>query len=331
MSVILKEKVDASIAWRGIDLQNRDTWLTWLTPTILEAFDQALQGVKAKGLSAPNFGKADFVLPPVVVEEIDALFSDELENGRGFLLVRGLDASQYTEEELTIIYYGLGLHMGTPVTQNEKGDLLGAVQAVGDPSKKSTRVYETNEYLDYHTDLSDVVGLLSIRKAKKGGLSSVVSIAALYNEILEKHPEYLALLYRPIYFDHLGDELPTLSPIFSHYDGKLTCRYLRKYIEIGQERRELPLSNVEREMLDLIDSIIGNQDVHLDMMLEPGDMQFANNYAVFHSRTGFEDYDEPERRRKLLRLWLKMPNARKLAPDFPGRNGIPKRDKLPSY
>jgi hypothetical protein len=330
MSVILKEKVDASVAWRGIDLQNRDTWLTYLREPMLSAFDAALQGVKAKGLQAPHFTKADFSLPPEVIHEIDGLV-DELENGRGFLLMRGLPAEKYTEAEMSIIYYGLGLHMGTPVTQSEKGELLGEVQAVGDPNKKSTRVYETNEYLDYHTDLSDVVGLLSIRKAKKGGLSSIVSIAALYNEILEKHPEYLALLYRPIYFDHLGDELPTRSPIFSYYDGKLSCRYLRKYIEIGQERREIPLSNVEREMLDLIDAIIGHQDIHLDMMMEPGDMQFANNYAVFHSRTGFEDHDEPERRRKLLRLWLKMPNARKLAPDFPGRNGIPKRDKLPSY
>ncbi len=68
-----------------------------------------------------------------------------------------------------------------------------------------------------------------------------------------------------------------------------------------------------------------NPDIRLDMMMEPGDIQFANNYTIFHSRTSFEDYDELERRRHLYRLWLKMPNARELAPDFPGRNGISKR------
>jgi hypothetical protein len=59
------------------------------------------------------------------------------------------------------------------------------------------------------------------------------------------------------------------------------------------------------------------------MMLEPGDLQFANNYAVLHSRTAFEDDPDPARHRKMLRLWLKMPNARALAPEFPGRNGFP--------
>ena len=85
---------------------------------------------------------------------------------------------------------------------------------------------------------------------------------------------------------------------------------------------ELPLSSVELEALDLFDSIIHDEKLRLDMMLEPGDLQFANNYAVLHSRTEFEDYEEIERHRKMLRLWLKMPNARELAPDFPGRNGF---------
>ena len=63
--------------------------------------------------------------------------------------------------------------------------------------------------------------------------------------------------------------------------------------------------------------------LRLDMMLEPGDIQFANNYAVLHSRTAFEDDPDLARRRKMVRLWIKMPNARRLAPEFPGRNGFP--------
>ncbi|MDR2625917.1 MAG: TauD/TfdA family dioxygenase [Zoogloeaceae bacterium] len=330
MSIILKEKLDSSIAWRGIDLQDRSTWLTWLKEAEIAALEKAMQGVKAKGLKAPFFTKADFVLPPEVTRFIDGLV-DELENGRGFFLMRGLPAERYSEEEMAIIYYGMGLHMGETLSQNERGELLSAVTAVGDPAKKSTRVYETNEFLDYHTDPSDVVGLLSVKKAKQGGLSSIVSVAALYNEILEKYPEYLGLLYRPVYFDHLGEELPSRSPIFSYHKGKLACRYLRKYLEVGMERRGCPISTVEHEMLELIDSIIGNQEIHLDMMLEPGDMQFANNYAILHSRSSFEDWDDPKEKRKLLRLWLKMPNARELAPEFPACKGIPQRDRMPDY
>lgn len=86
---------------------------------------------------------------------------------------------------------------------------------------------------------------------------------------------------------------------------------------------------MEVEAFDLVDSILNDKDIRIDMTLEPGDIQFANNYLIFHSRTSFEDYEEVERRRHLFRLWLKMPNARELAPDFPGRNGIPKREAKP--
>ena len=77
----------------------------------------------------------------------------------------------------------MGHFMGTPVTQNAQGDLLGYVQNIGDKNDKMTRVYQTNAYLPYHGDLSDVVGLLCIRKAKEGGLSSLVSTASVYSQL----------------------------------------------------------------------------------------------------------------------------------------------------
>jgi hypothetical protein len=88
------------------------------------------------------------------------------------------------------------------------------------------------------------------------------------------------------------------------------------------------LSRVEIEAMDVFDEIIHKAEIRLDMMLEPGDLLLANNYAVMHSRTSFEDFAEIEKRRKLVRLWVKMPNARALAPDFPGQNGFPPPDSL---
>ena len=71
--------------------------------------------------------------------------------------------------------------MGKAVRQNPQGDLIGRMN-VGDLTDRQTRVYETNAYLPYHTDPTDVVGLLCIRRAKSGGISSLVSSASLYNE-----------------------------------------------------------------------------------------------------------------------------------------------------
>ncbi|MCS5591796.1 MAG: TauD/TfdA family dioxygenase [Gammaproteobacteria bacterium] len=321
MSLILTEEIVGSGAWKASDFVQDDSWIYHVSDAVIIELENALASVKRCGLNFPNFRKEDF---PIDRFRSDLRsFSEDLESGRGFLLLRGLPVERYTEEEVRIIYYGIGLHLGEPVRQNPKGELLGWVMNIGDLDDKNTRVYETNAYLPYHTDPSDVVGLLSLKKAKSGGLSSLVSVSTVYNELLAQYPEYLGIFYRPMRYAHLGEDLPSLSPIFSFHDGKLSCRYLRQYIELGHEIMGLSLSRVEIEALDIFDSIVANKSNRIDMMLEPGDIQFANNYTILHSRSHFEDFDKATQKRKLLRLWLKMPNARKLASDFPGRNGFP--------
>lgn len=321
MSSILTERIDGPAAWLGAELAADDSWIVHLDDADIEAIDDALRGVRKRGLAPPRFTAADF--PVGQLSERLGELAEELENGRGFFVLRGLPVERYSEEEIDAVYFGLGLHLGTPVGQNPAGDLIGRVMSVGDPTKKETRVFETNLYLPYHTDPSDVVGLLCHRKAKQGGLSSLVSAAAIHNAILERHPEYLGLFYRQYPYAHMSLDGPLRTPLFHWHDGKLTCRYLRQYIELGAEQMGQPLSAAEVEAFDLFDAIMAEPERRLDMMLEPGDMQFANNYMVLHSRTAFEDYDAPELRRRLLRLWLKMPNARAQGPEFPGRNGFP--------
>ena len=321
MSLILKQALTGPAAWVGADLAHENCWLHRLSAQQVAEIDAALAEVRRRNLSFPQFSAADFPLPTLQAEL--ARHAEELENGRGFVVLRGLPVERYSRDEINTIYYGLGLHLGQPVCQNPRGDLLGEVMNVGDLKDKNTRVYQTNLYLPYHSDPSDVVGLLCVRKAPVGGVSSLISVATVYNRILRDHPEYLGLLYRPMYFAHLCEDQPSLSPIFSYHQDKLSCRYLRQYLELGHEIRGLPLSRVEVEALDLFDSLIHDPELRLDMLMEPGDLQFANNYAVLHSRNEFADHGVTERNRKMLRLWLKMPNARVLAPEFPGRNGFP--------
>ncbi|WP_088014323.1 TauD/TfdA family dioxygenase [Gottfriedia acidiceleris] len=341
MSTILKEKVKGSVAWKGTDLAKDESWIYYLSEETIVELENALAHVKQKGLKAPNFNKEDFKVSNLL-NEID-YFVEELENGRGFLLIRGLPIERYTDEEASIIYWGLGLHMGTPVSQNANGELLGHVRDQGLSLENSNvRGYQTKLHLPFHADGSDVVGLLSLRKGKSGGESSIISSMAVYNEILEKNPEYLGILCRPFNFDRRGEEGPGespifTSPIFSYYDGKLSCRYVRLFIESAQSKTGIQLSKVEIEALDLLDSLLHDENLHFNMMLEPGDMQFVNNYTVLHSRTQYEDYEELDQKRHLLRLWLTMPNGREISPDFamffdentgkPGRGGVPARNK----
>lgn len=321
MRNILEHIIAGPAAWIGAELDEQQLWFHEFCSDEIAALDGALARVKQAGKTFPNFTKDDFQIPELVV--LLSELSEELENGRGFAVMRGLPVERYTEEEIHILYYGMGLIMGIPVRQNPRGELLGTVMNVGDLTDKSTRVYETNAYLPYHTDPSDVVGLLCLRQAKSGGLSSLVSVASVYNQLLTDHPDTLETLYQPWYYAHLGEDLPTPSPLFSYHQGKLAFRYLRQYIELGHEMMNAPLTHKQIHALDVLDHVTAQQHLRLSMMMQPGDIQWANNYAVMHSRTEFEDFDEPGRRRKKLRLWLKMPNARALAPDFPGRNGFP--------
>ncbi len=321
MDTMLTTPITDKCAWKGKDIADKNDWIVRLDQHLISVLDSALKSIQAKNLQAPNFEKSDVPIDDAAFLTLVEEVSEELENGYGFVVIKGLDVSVYNEQDLTDIYYILGLYLGTPVIQNKERQLLGFVENVGDANDKQTRVYQTNENLPFHADLSDVVGLLSIRKAMEGGESSLVSFSAVYNTILEEYPEYLAYYYHPAYLNHLGKDGPALTPMFSYWDGKLACRYLRKYIETGHEIMNIPMSRVQIDALDIFDEISHRPEYRLDMMLEPGDIQLCNNYVVMHSRQSFEDYPEKDRRRKLVRLWLKVPNARTLAPDFPGKNG----------
>jgi hypothetical protein len=316
--MIQTDKITGPAVWIGNDFDNDQTWTTHLRDDEVAGLESALGQMDRKGLSFPHFNKQDITLGPI--ERTLDLIARHLEEGRGFHLLCGLPIDRYRDDQISSLYYAMGLHMGRPVKQNPKGDLLGLVMNVGDISKKHTRVYETNLYLPYHTDPSDVVGLLCVRPAPSGGMSSLVSAAAIYNRILEQRPDLVPLYYQQFCYAHLGAD--KYSPIFSFHQGKLSCRYLRQYIELGYEQMGVTMSDAVTEALDLFDSIMMAPDMRIDMMMKPGDIQFANNYAVLHSRTAFEDHQLSDHRRKKLRLWLKMPNARQLAPDFPGRNGF---------
>ena len=319
--MILTQPITGAAAWTPDSMADPALWAYVLSSQEVQVIDAALQHLKSKNLSYPHFTKADFPIGSLAT--VMQQWQNELEDGKGFIVVRGFPVERYTDDECRAVAYGIGLHLGRPVRQNPKGDLLGDVQAVGDVNNKNTRVYETNLYLPYHTDPSDVVGLLCVRKAKEGGLSSLVPTALVYNYILKHYPEYLGLYYKRWYMEHLCQPTPALTALFSYYEGKLSCRYLRQYVHLGHETMGLPLSQVEERALDIFDEALNKPEHRLDMMLEPGDFQFANNNVVLHSRNGFVDHEDACQRRLLLRLWLQMPNARAHSPDFPGRNGFP--------
>lgn len=313
-------------AWYGKDLRHDTSWLVQLSAEDRAEIAAAVKGVKARGLSLAQVGRSSFLLPKLG-EKLER-YLEEIRTGRGFVVVRGLNAADYADDDVGLIFWGLGAYLGTPVTQNPRGDLLGNVYDHGRRyGELDVRGYETNAHLPFHSDGCDLVGLLCLRKAKSGGLSSIVSSITLHNEILRQHPEYLAPLYSGFHYIRREAALteaavtPHRVPVFGAKDGYISCRLIRNQINAACVKTGVPLAPLVREALDFLDSLAHDRDIHLDMDLQVGDMQLCNNYTILHSRTGFEDYPEPERRRHMIRLWLTFRERRPLADGFAPHNG----------
>ena len=253
---------------------------------------------------------------------LDAML-DELEGGRGFQVLRGLPVWRYTAEEAEIIYWGLGNHLGTAVTQNYEGHLMGHVRDLKpDQSDPRTRGYHSKRPLKFHSDSSDVVALLCYKQAKSGGESILVSSMTLHNVMLAERPDLLRVLYEPFYLDRKGEERPGRAPcyplsVFHAHDGMVTARYNRSFIETSQRFPEVPRHTAKQiEALDYLDALSEREDLRMEMLLEEGDIQWLNNYVVLHGRRDYEDHEQFEEKRHLLRLWLTMREGRRLPPAF---------------
>jgi len=306
MTEICKERIDHPSAWRGSDFKSKDDFSFDLEGRHIDAIDRAMAEVRAKGLGLDDIEREHFALPEIA-EEIAGL-ARELRDGRGFFMIRGFPLDRYSEDEIGMIYFGIGTHLGVGVSQSVLGDRLGHVKdfSQDDPN---ARAYRNNKELTLHTDLSDIVSLLSLSTAAEGGMSQFVSAVTIHNEILANHPKYLEPLYRGFRYHRAGEEgpgeepvTPWHVPVFAYVDGRLSCRYVRGYAERGHVVLGEPMSDFEVAALNYMDEVARREKI--EFRIEPGEAVFQNNYLVFHSRTGFKDDPAQGKVRHLLRLWL---------------------------
>lgn len=311
--------IESPADWRPAAITARRDWIHHVSDAEIAEIDRALADVRRRGLALADLQREDFPLPTVAQRLAHA--RDLLEDGPGLYLFRGFPAARYGKADLRAIYWGLGRHMGTAVSQSKNGDVLGDVRDIGvDMHSPQGRGYTSNQKLTYHTDSCDVVGLFVLCTARTGGMSMICSSVAVHNEIARSRPDLLEVLHQPFHWSWQGQEAPGeppyyRQPIFSRHEGRFSCRYVRTHIISAQRFEEVPrLTPQQQEAMALLDSLAGSPDFHYSMMFEPGDIQFLNNHVTLHSRTAFEDHDDPARKRHLLRMWLSVPNSRALSP-----------------
>jgi hypothetical protein len=313
-------------AWRADEMGQRKDWLHELTPTELNELLAATEAFEHSGRAIEQM-KTDTFSLPTLGPRLE-LIREDLLRGRGFALLRGMPVESMSPNQRAVAYFGIGLHLGRAVSQNGMGHLLGHVIDQGRANNDYTaRTYQTHDRQFFHSDSADFVGLLCVRKARRGGLSAIVSSVTLYNEMLQRSPELTAELFQPQHFDRRG-EVPDgqepwyRMPVFNWYEGNLSAHYVRRYIVSIRRLAEVPaLTDVQTAAFDLLDEVVEMEHVQLRMAFEPGDMQFLHNPQILHDRTAFEDWDAGEGRRHLLRLWLCASDGRPLPPCYAGRWG----------
>lgn len=329
------EPIEGACAWTGAELANSDRWVRDITDAHVDELDRALAAVEDRGLGWREITAADFPIPGMadLIEDIRS----ELEDGSGIMKLRGMPVGRYSEERLQKLYFGLAANIGRPVFQNKRGELMRFIRDEGGDVGKRYGQIESNQTEDgkpflssyartlnngglrFHTDRTDVVGLLCVRQAAKGGVSRICSSVRVMNEMLRRRPDLAEALFAPVTRSRLGEEAETADvtydlPVFGVRDGRFTSHFSMTYIEAAEAVAGMPkLGAVQSDALAMLADLAN--ELAFEMRFRPGDIQFLNSHVTYHARTPFEDDRASGQDRLLMRVWLAMPNSRALPDD----------------
>ena len=237
-------------------------------------------------------------------------------NGCGFFVISGNELKNFSLQEKISIYIIISKIIGELLKQNKDQEVVVEIKDIGKTMKTGGRYHHTKEGGSYHTDGShifknppDYVGLLCINPAKKGGVSKFMSAYTIHEKLLE-NKELLEILYEKFHHDrkneNLQEENPTrFEPIFELVNNELKFKYQKELIITGHEKTNKPLTKVQSDAINFLETILRNSDQVATYALKSGDMMFSNNRWLIHDRTPFEDFEDEQLKRLLLRTWIR--------------------------
>jgi hypothetical protein len=282
-----------------------EQWIYRLSEDEIAEVLDAVAATEAHGLALKDITRDNFPLPRLGKQLLD--IREELMEGRGFALIRGLPVEGRSRAQTAAAFWGIGAHIGRAVSQNKHGHLLGHVKDLGGDYAK-VRGYMTKAAMGFHADRTDILSLCCLSPAKAGGEHRICSSVTLYNEMLKSRPDLVKELTARFYSMRNGatppGEQPWIrQPIFSVQDGYFAARGPGAKVIKAQQLPGVPtLTEAQQEAIRMFNETAPK--IALDIEFERGDISYVMNHVMLHSRTDFEDWPEPERKRHLLRLWL---------------------------
>ena len=241
------------------------------------------------------------------------------QSGPMFAVLDRLPMDELARQEAIDLYWLLSSLVARPVAQKLNGQMFYDVMDTGAKLKPGSgiRPTVTNVDLRFHNDNAynetppEFVCLLCLHPAKQGGISQVMSVATVHDALTRQHPELMPRLYRPFWYDRHAEHQPGepttfAAPMFERGgDGTIKARLALSEIHAGYELRGERLDNETAAALAAVQSVFDQPELHVELGFEAGQIQYVNNRATGHARTEFTDFPEPERKRHLVRLWLR--------------------------
>ena len=298
--------IDEHLAWDKTLSDKREQFVVHLDSEIIQELIE-----RRNELDSIN--KNDL---PLFKKKILNFRNERLLDGVGLFVIDGICMESFSVKEKTSIYTLASKILGELIIQNIKQEKIVEIKDIGKSMKTGGRYHETKEGGSHHTDspqwknVPDYLGLFCVHNAKKGGTNLFLSAYTIHNRILQERKDLLDIFYEKFYFDKRGEfkdgESPTVfQPIFELKNKKLFFRYLRNYIDAGHDIQNQPLSQPQKGALTYLDNLMRMEDIALKYDLKPGDMVFSDNHWIVHGRTSFEDYDDENLKRFMLRTWIK--------------------------
>jgi alpha-ketoglutarate-dependent taurine dioxygenase len=313
---MIEQRIEGASAWKRADIRETD-YRVVLDATCLDEIRRVVDEIRAHPLPTILRSPADFDMTNchAAMAEVRRI----LKEGVRFAVVDRLPVEELSKPEAEAIYWLLSSMVARPVAQKLDGTMIYDVHDTGQQALPGSgiRPDKTNIEIRFHIDNAynttppEIVGLLCLKTAKSGGVSRVLSFHTVYNELLAHHRELIPRLYQPFWFDRQREFFPgepdtVFAPVFEDSDdGELRARFSVHQINGGYAMKGMPVDNEGAAALAATLDIFEQPKVSIDFEFKPGEIQFVDNRTLGHSRTEFEDWPEPERRRHLVRLWLR--------------------------
>jgi len=316
---VLDRPIDGRQAWTRADVADGDYRVT-LSDAARGELLAAAKTLRRQPVPLLALRPDSIDLPAcrTAMEQVRAI----LTGGIRFALLDRLPVEELSLDEAKALYWMLSSMLARPVAQKLDGTIVYDVHDTGQQALPGSGVRpdKTNIDLQFHNDnaynflMPKFVGLLCVRQSKSGGMSRVMSFATAHNALRERHRDVLSRLYQPFWFDrqrefHPGEESTFSAPLFIRDGERLHARLSLHQIRGGYAIRGGTMDNETTAAVEAIKDVFADESLQFHFRLQAGEIQYVANREIGHSRTEFHDHEEAERRRLLIRIWMRNEGA----------------------